>query len=302
MNQILPSKKFIKFFGIVIGAGLVIWGGSLLFSRKASYSSKDEASKTASTNDDQPFYEVDTDSDGLKDWEEALWQLDPALRDTDSDGVEDSDEVKTLRAEIKRENNIGEDDISNEGLNQTEIFARQFFSIAALASQQGTLTQESLAQFSAAMDDTIKNTVIDDFFTLADLHLSGISKTDYQKKMVAIFQAAKDKNVNEFTAINNLIKSQDPKNQAEMDKAIKMFQELSSSLKDIDVPYQNSGVHLSLTNDTAKIAVALASIKNLADDPLVGILGVKQYSRYSTDLQKDYKNLSSYFSGSAIMY
>ncbi|MFH1979088.1 MAG: hypothetical protein ABII97_01740 [Patescibacteria group bacterium] len=36
---------------------------------------------------------VDTDGDGLRDWEEALWKTDPKRTDTDSDGFSDSEET-----------------------------------------------------------------------------------------------------------------------------------------------------------------------------------------------------------------
>lgn len=40
---------------------------------------------------------VDTDNDGLEDWEEALWGTDAALADTDADGTPDGTEVREGR-------------------------------------------------------------------------------------------------------------------------------------------------------------------------------------------------------------
>lgn len=45
---------------------------------------------------------LDTDGDGMKDWEEALWKTDPNKTDTDGDGTSDSDEIKLNRDPLKQ--------------------------------------------------------------------------------------------------------------------------------------------------------------------------------------------------------
>ncbi len=42
-------------------------------------------------------YDLDSDSDGLKDWEETLWGTDPKNPDTDGDGTEDGSAVEAER-------------------------------------------------------------------------------------------------------------------------------------------------------------------------------------------------------------
>jgi len=45
--------------------------------------------------------QLDSDNDGLKDWEEKLWGTDPNNPDTDGDGVKDGEELKQGRDPLK---------------------------------------------------------------------------------------------------------------------------------------------------------------------------------------------------------
>lgn len=45
---------------------------------------------------------IDTDQDGLKDWEEVLWGTDPQNPDTDGDGVNDGDFVQNQQQDINK--------------------------------------------------------------------------------------------------------------------------------------------------------------------------------------------------------
>ena len=46
--------------------------------------------------------DIDTDSDGLKDWEERLWRTDANNKDTDNDGASDGEEVLADAAQMRR--------------------------------------------------------------------------------------------------------------------------------------------------------------------------------------------------------
>ena len=52
-------------------------------------------SKTSLSDD--PALAIDSDHDGLRDWEEVLWKTDSKIADTDGDGTNDGDEVKAGR-------------------------------------------------------------------------------------------------------------------------------------------------------------------------------------------------------------
>jgi hypothetical protein len=70
----------------------------------------------------------DTDSDGLKDWEEAIYKTDPENPDTDGDGTSDSDEVHQNRDPLKKgpDDKIVEPTSDTANANTPEIDPKNF--------------------------------------------------------------------------------------------------------------------------------------------------------------------------------
>ena len=108
-------------------AGLVVLGAVVLALAQAPRATKN-ADATASGADSSSAdgdLLIDTDGDGLKNWEEALWHTDPNKSDTDGDGVPDGQEVKESRDPLaKGAGSLGErqkDLISSDGALTTEL-------------------------------------------------------------------------------------------------------------------------------------------------------------------------------------
>jgi len=96
MHRYAPSKKFILFILALLVLGGVFW---ILRNNNSNR-------KQANNNDLKQQYNgpviaeeiaKDSDGDGLKDWEEALWKTDPNNPDTDGDGTPDGQEIKEGR-------------------------------------------------------------------------------------------------------------------------------------------------------------------------------------------------------------
>lgn len=80
----------------------VFWLGPKLLSSEKAF---DSGSKTVGAGSAALAQEAaggeDTDADGLKDWEEALWRTDPLKADSDADGAPDGEEVGIGRDPLK---------------------------------------------------------------------------------------------------------------------------------------------------------------------------------------------------------
>ena len=101
--------------------------------------------------------ELDSDNDGLKDWEETLWKTDPNNKDTDADGTTDGDEIATNRdpltpgpndksgKEVKIQPVAGKTDYMKEfGVNtETEALGRKIYIDYLTLKKEGALTEES---------------------------------------------------------------------------------------------------------------------------------------------------------------
>lgn len=301
MDKYLPSKKFTKLILIVIGLGLLAWFISYYFSGKTSFERKaDKLGKIDSLT--ESFSEIDSDSDGLKDWEEALWQTNPLSSDSDDDGVDDKKEVEIKRAEILADSDA--ESLSEEDETQTSIFAKQFFSTVATINQQGTLDQADVDRFSQGISQAIENTKVSDTYKLSDLKLFNISVQEYNQNLKSAYISSVVSNTKkpEATVIAEFIQSNgDKSSETEMNKLISTYEIFSQNLSSMKVPYTIAGPHLALANASSKIAKSLTILKSINEDPLKAMSGLRGYQENSNAFLSAMKNIAAYLEANAII-
>lgn len=98
MHKYLPSKRFIYIILSIIIALGIIYIFSFFTKAKAPVKVLSVTEVKAKVGE---FMALDSDTDGLKDWEEALYKTDPKNPDTDSDGTMDGAEVAVNRNPLK---------------------------------------------------------------------------------------------------------------------------------------------------------------------------------------------------------
>jgi hypothetical protein len=288
----LPSKKFIRFFGLVILSGILLWGASMVFGSKQVFQSEDE--KVAVLLDETNFYQRDSDSDGVYDWEEGLWGLDPHDKDSDNDGISDGDKVEAEKAEIQHNNNFESETTDTGDLNQTEIFARQLFSAASLAKQQGGLQPDSLDAFSKSIDKSLTDTKIDDPFKLDNISLETISSADYKVSMSKAFESFTNEDIDEVNVIYRFANG-DTSAGVEVQSMAERYNVLVRDLLAVKTPHTAAGIQLGLANNAAKLVISFLNIAELEEDPISAIIGFAQYEEYSLEFENSLKDLGKYF-------
>jgi len=93
--RVVLKKKIILIVGII----LILIGAGIAFSKKG----KVEVSLKEKENNSLP-QNVDSDNDGLFDWQEVFYGTDPKNPDTDQDGTLDGEEIKEKRNPLKKGN------------------------------------------------------------------------------------------------------------------------------------------------------------------------------------------------------
>mgnify|MGYP001567058144 FL=1 len=94
--------------------------------------------------------DIDSDDDGLKDWEETLWKLDPNNPDTDKNGVSDAEEVKKKMTEIDTKSETEEsnkDGVEGESYTtgtETDILSKKLFAEYMNLKKSGNFNEESV--------------------------------------------------------------------------------------------------------------------------------------------------------------
>ncbi len=291
MKKYLPSKKFIKFFGIILGVILVVILVSVFYDNKIEFRNNNSVNDLVA-NEASNFYTLDSDEDGLYDWEESLWNLNSKDPKSNPLGVADKDYVEAKRQEILLNN--GGEDSSDKELNQTDILSRQFLSTAALLRDSGEVDKNSIAIFSKSFEEMFSNAEVRDPFIIKDLKLTNISPTKYKEDLAKAFKPMIDADIDEINLLYRLA-SGDQKALQDIEKLITIYQNLSNDLFNIETSENLANIHLAMINGVTKLSVVFMSMKNLEDDPVSAMIGYSRYEKYSDELAGALSSLDAYF-------
>ncbi len=209
MKNYLPSKKFIY----IILSIIIAWGIIFLFS-KIKDSKNSSAQNKIATNiitlnnkDRKEFLDLDTDGDGLKDWEETLWGTDPYNPDTDGDGTNDFDEIKVGRDPLKpntaKPGEEPNDKVSEEIIQADKKMVEDFQKLPTtdkvarmLMSQVIAVTKVGQTPSQAELDLIVSNTLN---------QIPEISFEPYSLKDISILSITNEAYIKQYT--NDLAKN-----------------------------------------------------------------------------------------------
>jgi hypothetical protein len=320
-NTFLPSKKFILIVISLIITVAVVSSAFYLPSIVKKYSSIFPSSnKTATTTDKisltENIQKIDSDNDGLPDWEEILWKTDPQNPDTDGDGVSDGKEVETGHSPTTK----GPDDLFNqisgssqaassssvqEPKTETERIARDFFSkYLQLKTDSTTISDSDKASLIKSILNESLSTSTNNYktFTKKDLYIiSGqiTSKmySDYKDNVVTAFNnAAKINPVRpkegEVVILERAFSNLDASELTKLNPIIKEYKALVTNLSKVSVPNNLVTEHLNLLNSISGVSESIQFMKNNFDDPIVALRASKDYENFAISMDTSFGILS----------
>ena len=228
----------------------------------------------------QGVIELDSDSDGLLDWEESLWGTDPKNADTNGDGVSDGDEIGARKSELGL--NIDE----NAELNETERFSREFFATIVSLSQQGLLNEKSLANLSNTISDQIVVGDYPDAYTSGELTInpSFDATIAYTDDLATLFKKMeRTTNIGIELLMTSELLSNKTARQNDLFKLSQKYKEFAKDAIEISVPKKMENMHLQLVNNLYNLGVSIERLSEVIDNPLVGLQGIAGYTKYSAE-------------------
>lgn len=316
MRDYLPSRKLTLIVASLLFVVALIFTADWLGNRKSANGKLlgvIPGQKISGASGFDRLIEKDSDGDGLKDWEEALWGTDVDNQDTDSDGTSDGEEIKLGRnPKVK-----GPDDelsaeekkaISETGTDTTATgaFSRGFFASFMTLKESGDLTPENLQKLSESIvgnftADGGKN------FTSSDLKISGDNSPTTLKKygndLGAIFEEyLKLKLPDELLIVAQALSSGDQDKLNELDKIISANKKLIERHLTMIVPQKASSVHLKLVNHYQTITTAIENMKKAISDPLTGTIAISQYKKELAPLNDTMAELKNFFINNKIIF
>ena len=296
----LPSRKFV--IGLSIVVALVLIAVAFSFRNTVgdeAVNNSDNLSAATSTSF-ETFKQIDTDKDGLPDWQESLYGTDPKKADTDGDGTPDGEEIKAgrdpLKANTAPKGQTPNDKMDSkiiaqeertqadyEKLNETQKFSRDFFS-NFIASQPADrqMTQDEQNTLISQMMTEIESDSLPDKYLDSDMKLSSDNSYDsilkYKNSIARIMLTQVIPNIGQDMKIfSGSISTDNTKDLNKIDPIIKSYQSASQNIIGLTAPSEVGDDSLSLANNIYKMSQYLSYLKEYNTNIVKSIIGMKGY-------------------------
>lgn len=286
----LPSKNFQKIIGSVVLIVILFFVVNYFISRKESFKNKDLLNINNKTISE--IRSIDTDYDGLYDWEEKLWGTDINNKFT-FDGIADTDYV----ANKKKSLNINE---ANDKIEtETDKFAKEFFS-TYLALQTNQVDPNTINNFSEALGNSIVNKEIPNSYELNQIKTTNDTTSENQIKyyleLKKLFESYQNKGLgNELEiASRNLVQYTNQGKAESIEELLvigDMYIEFTKKALQITVPVDLAEYHLDIINASNNAGKSVIDMSKVIGDPVVGLSAISNYEKNSQDLVNSVEKL-----------
>lgn len=254
-----------------------------------------------------PSLLVDSDNDGLPDWEETLRKTDPHNPDTDHDGITDDKEVFSHETVQQRIDEIKKS-LPTEKLTETEKFGRELLVQYLEFKKQGKKIDE---QTSGDIAKKLLESIAEKTnFTLYNpTNVQSISRNDaeflreYGNRMGRIIMRnAPTETVSVPTLLTEALENKDP---SQLEKIAPLVESFENSLKEalmVPIPSDLVKFHIDLMNAFSITATSLEGLRSTIDDPLVGIARIGQYQQGIGFIRVSLQGISDYYKQNNIVF
>jgi len=284
----LPSRAFLKRGGIATGIIALIlivqtpWFQSL-------FSKKDK--KGVAINQNSTIGEVvskDSNGNGIPDWQERLWGLDPTVATTN--GVSNKTIIEQKRKSLQGQS-LGE-----ENLNETDIIAQQLYGVTSALGQSG-INDTSLSSIGADLGKSIDLKQPVNKYSAQDLSTTKTTASSLRSyyNTVSSIVSKYDDDTEEISLIISALETEDFSRLSELTQKSIDYKNLSKQLKAIKVPIGVSAYHLNIINGLYGIAESFDYISKLEDNGISALAGISSYKNYSLLIDQTLINMSEYF-------
>lgn len=256
----------------------------------------------------------DTDGDGLMDWEEDLWRTDKSNKDTDGDGTSDDDEVRAGRNPTVP----GPDDALSRAaanpstaagereLTTTDRLARNIFAEYYALKQEGTLDEAAqeeliLRNLSGVLPEGSSVPT----YGIGDVLMSGEGSAalrTYGNTVGRIVATHSIQTENEGTIVQRALETDNGEELKKLEPVVVAYRAMAQELLGTKVPKEAAAAHISLVNAITAVGEANAKLTRVLVDPIVGLVGIREYGQAVEDLGNALKKLRSVFGAYGITF
>lgn len=285
-QKYLPSKKFISIILIIVIFITVSFAAKELtvFLKNKKVIKEKPAEVTVGT-----LIQKDSNKNGIADWEEYLWGLDP-----EKNGQENKEFIMAKKKTLSEKGEILSFDESQK--TENEMLSMQFFAAIMSLQQTGNLDEESLKTLSNSIGQEIKATPVDDVYTREMLSIvqdSEEADIAYFGQFGALITRYENEDIgSELMLISQGIINKDEQALYATRTIASAYRAFGKAIMGIPVPSSASNIALSLANDYEKTAQSIEGLTKVLSDPIVAMRAVLNYKKYTDAIGSDMQKLS----------
>ncbi len=232
----------------------------------------------------------DTDGDGLKNWEESLYNTDPNDADTDKDGTTDGEEIK-----LKRNPSVaGPNDkqtlslidgiaTSTKPITATDRFSRELFTKYIEAKQAGKeITPDLQAQIA---EDLLSKDYTEDLPTITEADIKISTKEDdellqsYGNKLATVLSKKRNLNLEQELVILERIMAQGmtEEDKTMLKEILTHYTTIKKGILGLQVPAPFKDSHINIAQGINILGQAIEGILDLSTDPVGSMVKIGRY-------------------------
>lgn len=290
----LPSKQFLIRGGIAIGIVSLIlifqtdwfWG---LFGKKAP---RIDPNQTIGQT-----IAKDSNGNGIPDWEERLFGLDPTELYTGDMSNKEIIENKKKALGLNADGDEGP-------LNESDRIARQLFSIGVSLGQEGASLND-IGAAGSALAESYEFKQITNRYQYADLKKVNTNKQNlqtYQAKIASVLETY-DTSGADFTTFATAVDQGDLSgiNLTELKNTAANYKRAAETLAATPVPIGAALYHLNIINGLYGISESFTLLADTESNPLTALNGLAIYREYSLTLETAVLDLSFFLTDYGIL-
>ncbi len=287
-----PSKQFLKRGAIAISIVLVILVVQTSWFR-ALFNKKPLSPVASMTVGD--IVTEDTNGNGIPNWEEELWGLDPTTIYTG--GVSNKEIIESKRAAL------GIQSTSEADLDDTDRIARQLFTLTSALGQSDEVDSATLQSIAATLGDSVDIKAVSNIYTLKDVQTSQTTTANLQTYTTTLKKTLSkyDATTPDIEVLAMALENEDASGLPQLAQSATTYQKLAKDLVAMRTPLGLAQDHLALANSFAGIATSLIYMTELNDNSLKALVGVAIYKNYSIKLGLATTNINAYLTQYGIL-
>lgn len=320
LKEQLPSGQFAMTAAAIFAVALII-GIASIYPAKGSLNYQNPNAELETGTLEKLVAvagDLDTDKDGLKDWEESLWKTDPKNPDTDGDGTFDGEEVKANRNPkvIGPNDKMSSEEVESvtqgdvpQTTNATDRLARSFFTEYVTVKKSGATvdaTNETKI-INAALSQTNPQPARQ--YTEGELEIlqnSSESTLRSYANAMGIIQAehaiSTSGSETELSIFAKAISKEDEKELLKLTPIINRYKSMLQALLKLPVPKDLETKHLALVNAISMIGNDVAHMQNAFTDPVQAMVSFSEYTNITSTVPDIYKNFRDYYTQKNILF